>query len=614
MNRSVLRALALVAVLPACKPGEAEVEYPPSLTEVRTGEVVADDVVVPEDEFVPGIVVAPEQYELPGEPGSEFKTDLSGMQTLENPTQLDKHKDTYSYGTAEGDLIDLHAEKDLVFDDVNQGSIGDCYFAAALTAVLYSDFDHTLRDGMIREVKDSDGRVTRFAVRFYDARNKPFDVEVDAQIVRRDGKSLYMRSADSKFGAEEWAPTLIEKAYAKWRGGYEKIGNGGYAGDVMQALTGSTATYRTVTSLSDATIFSNVKSSVQAHRPVTAGTFGKDDGVVYDGTGVYAWHAYTVLDAVERDGEKYLKLRNPWGSSEPAGNGADDGIFEMKLSDFRRLYKSLVFGGSLQVDRTAPGAVTGLKLEEVRPDAAVLSFAATGDDGNSGMAAAYDVRVSTAPITNSNFATATAVAVGDPSVPGTEETITVSGLSSGVTYYVAVKVEDESGKVSGLSNVVSFSVGEAPRETEYVYDFESGASGWTPSGLFVLTTEGGSQMFRLGSVSQDNYDVGSRPVGTLTSPAFALPSLGQTSVSWEQLVDVESGAEYDRAWLEVSSGGSWTTLWQKDASSSLFQTQSVSLADYAGQTVTLRFQFDAVDDQGNDTRGWFIDDVMVMAD
>lgn len=50
-----LGCLALVAVLPACKPEQAEVEYPPGLTEVRTGQVVADDVYVPEDVYIPGI-------------------------------------------------------------------------------------------------------------------------------------------------------------------------------------------------------------------------------------------------------------------------------------------------------------------------------------------------------------------------------------------------------------------------------------------------------------------------------------------------------------------------------------------------------------------------------
>jgi len=609
MSFSRLNAvLALVVVFPACKPGEAEVEYPPSLTEVRIGEVEADDVVVPEDVYIPGVVVAPEQYDLGGD--SAQKTDVSEMQELSDPDILEKHKGTYSYSAADGDLIDLAFEQDFVYDDVNQGSIGDCYFAAALSAVLYSDVNKDVRSGLIREVKSSNGMVTRYAVRFYDAWGRPFDVEVDHQIVRRDGKSLYMRSADTRTGAEEWAPTLVEKAYAKWRGSYETIGNGGWPGDVMQALTGSTASNRNISGMSDSAIIDGIHASVVAHKPVVAATFGKDSGVNYDGTGVYAWHAYVVLDAETRDGEKYVKLRNPWGVSEPAGNGPDDGIFEMKLADFRRLYQSLTFGGGLSADRTAPGAVSDLEVSETRPDAAVLTFTATGDDGTTGMATGYDVRVSTVPLTNSNFATATSVPVADPSLPGTEETVTLTNLSAG-TYYVAVKVEDESGKVSSISNVVTVTVGDAPAEST-VFDFTDGVQGWTSTGLFARVTEQNDPMFRMGDAGQNDYNVGSRPVGTLTSPAISLVNVTSPVVSWEQMVDLESGATYDRAWLEVSAnGGAWTKVWEKNQPSQTFGVESVSLNAYAGQSVQLRFQFDAVDSEYNETRGWFIDDVMV---
>jgi hypothetical protein len=35
-------------------------------------------------------------------------------------------------------------------------------------------------------------------------------------------------------------------------------------------------------------------------------------------------------------------LRNPWGESEPAGNGANDGVFKLKLEDFRKLYDNVM--------------------------------------------------------------------------------------------------------------------------------------------------------------------------------------------------------------------------------------------------------------------------------
>jgi hypothetical protein len=40
----------------------------------------------------------------------------------------------------------------------------------------------------------------------------------------------------------------------------------------------------------------------------------------------------------------------------------------------------------------------------------------------------------------------------------------------------------------------------------------------------------------------------------------------------------------------------------------------ISLADFTGQTIQLRFRFDSVDLIGNGTIGWLIDDVVVTGD
>jgi phosphodiesterase/alkaline phosphatase D-like protein len=87
---------------------------------------------------------------------------------------------------------------------------------------------------------------------------------------------------------------------------------------------------------------------------------------------------------------------------------------------------------------------------------ATVSFAATGDDSLTGTATSYDVRWSTAPITASNWATATQV-TGEPApaAPGTVQSVNVTGLSRQTTYYFAAKVLDEAGNPSALSNVAS---------------------------------------------------------------------------------------------------------------------------------------------------------------
>ena len=70
----------------------------------------------------------------------------------------------------------------------------------------------------------------------------------------------------------------------------------------------------------------------------------------------------------------------------------------------------------------------------------------------------YDLRYSTLPIDDTNFASATQVA-GEPipAVPGTRQSFTVSGLDPDTIYYFAIKTSDnaEPANVSDISNTVS---------------------------------------------------------------------------------------------------------------------------------------------------------------
>ena len=90
-----------------------------------------------------------------------------------------------------------------------------------------------------------------------------------------------------------------------------------------------------------------------------------------------------------------------------------------------------------------------------------LSWTAVGDDGNTPATAAssYDIRLSTAPISNdADFTAATPIAVGVPDPPQTQgsgESFTVSGLDPDTLYYFAMKVADDVDNISSLSNVAS---------------------------------------------------------------------------------------------------------------------------------------------------------------
>ncbi|MHC4600687.1 MAG: fibronectin type III domain-containing protein, partial [Planctomycetota bacterium] len=84
-----------------------------------------------------------------------------------------------------------------------------------------------------------------------------------------------------------------------------------------------------------------------------------------------------------------------------------------------------------------------------------LAWTATGDDGSTGTAAAYVVKISNAPIDGSNFDSATTtVQSWSPAPAGTAEARTLSGLVPGTSHYIAMKAVDEANNVSAVSNLV----------------------------------------------------------------------------------------------------------------------------------------------------------------
>jgi phosphodiesterase/alkaline phosphatase D-like protein len=107
-------------------------------------------------------------------------------------------------------------------------------------------------------------------------------------------------------------------------------------------------------------------------------------------------------------------------------------------------------------DTIRPAAIANVTITTLTDTTARLTWTATGDDSLTGTAATYDLRYSTSPITLANWAAATQVS-GEPApaAAGTSQSHTVTGLSRQVTYYFALRVADDAGNPSALSNVPS---------------------------------------------------------------------------------------------------------------------------------------------------------------
>ncbi len=107
-----------------------------------------------------------------------------------------------------------------------------------------------------------------------------------------------------------------------------------------------------------------------------------------------------------------------------------------------------------------PGPIVDLHAKEVHSSSIILQWTASGNDGNVGIAASYDLRYSTNPISDQNFDQATKIKnLPDPPLSGQQVEFNISNLVGSSLYYFAIKSKDFF-NTSLISNV--FSVTTAP--------------------------------------------------------------------------------------------------------------------------------------------------------
>jgi hypothetical protein len=105
------------------------------------------------------------------------------------------------------------------------------------------------------------------------------------------------------------------------------------------------------------------------------------------------------------------------------------------------------------IDFTAPESIIDLAVLTSTFDSVVLTWTASGDDGDTGTATAYDIRYHPSIITSSNWMSATMVISPPlPSSAGVTEVFTATGIPGGMQYF-AIRVLDEVFHHSELSNV-----------------------------------------------------------------------------------------------------------------------------------------------------------------
>lgn len=288
-------------------------------------------------------------------------------------------------------------------------------------------------------------------------------------------------------------------------------------------------------------------------------------------------------------------------------------------------------------DTFPPGRVDDLAASNPTITTVELTWRATGDDGDSGTASYYDIRYSTTPITEGNWASATPVSNEPaPKPAGSSESFTVTGLDYGTTFWFAMEVFDNVGQGSGLSDVAS-----AATETPIILfedDFESGMNGWATDGVFGLW-EWGTPTFGPGYVPSGanvwgtdlaNYYGEDYSDEFLTSPPIDLTGQSGAILAFQNWYDTESGWDGGVVEISTNGGASWEYVPDDDYDTTMgcgnsitepafsgsnggWELEMLDLTPWAGNTVQVRFRF-ASDCTINSYPGWYIDDVAILGD
>ena len=195
--------------------------------------------------------------------------------------------------------------------DINQGQLGDCWFLAAVQSL--AKYDHIINHVLNIEVNTFDHNAYCGAFIFTFWRYGEYrKVLIDDRLPTRNGHLIYLNCVydeNDRDKAEFW-PCLLEKAYAKLKGGYNNI-EGGFASEAFTDMIGSMGTYVKIKDLgfSNTSLFDYINDHIQSGGFISCSTQKNNEGIV-------PGHAYSITKTAMLDSHALIRVRNPWGNFE----------------------------------------------------------------------------------------------------------------------------------------------------------------------------------------------------------------------------------------------------------------------------------------------------------
>lgn len=153
-------------------------------------------------------------------------------------------------------------------------------------------------------------------------------------------------------------------------------------------------------------------------------------------------------------------------------------------------------------------------------------------------------------------------------------------------------------------------------------NMEGSPGNWSPVNWTLSSqanrTPGGSQGWKYNPGGSNGYDTGSPNSGYLTSVPINIPASGSYYLRFYYQTETETAErQWDQRWVQISvNGGPFTDVIQLSDEPKRYWLRSpaISLAQYAGQSIRIRFYFATLDSANNRYAGWYIDDVSITSD
>ncbi|KAL6890393.1 hypothetical protein GGI43DRAFT_218990 [Trichoderma evansii] len=268
---------------------------------------------------------------------------LSSFEPLDNPPGKDFRPGSAKRVVEIFDKPQFYIEGPTA-NDVRQGRDGDCWLMSALCTLsnkkglieklcVAHDQDVGVygfvffRDGeWISEIVDdflcltkSDYDEKHWERVLFDELERSNPEEAYRRVYQSNSSALYF--AQCQHPQETWLP-LLEKCYAKAHGDYAAI-EGGYGGEGIEDLTGGVTSEIFTTDILDKEYFWKeelMKVNQDFLFGCSTGVWGMNWG---ERKGILELHSYSIQKAVDINGKRLLRLKNPWGKGEWKGPWSD---------------------------------------------------------------------------------------------------------------------------------------------------------------------------------------------------------------------------------------------------------------------------------------------------